>query len=105
MTTPFNAKTVLRDNGPVVWNTARVDILEGSGAEARQIGSYERNHFGSCAETFAPFMQDGRWYSLYAPDYTASRIMELRSCKDLGGRSAYDPRVLPGGLLRPVRSP
>jgi hypothetical protein len=31
-----------------------------------------------------PFMQDGRWFALYTPDYAATRIMELPSCKDLG---------------------
>jgi hypothetical protein len=85
MTAPFNTKVVLRDNGPGVWKTARVDIFEGDDPAARKIGSYERNHAGWCADTFAPFMQEDRWFALYAPEYTATRIMELPSCRDLGG--------------------
>jgi hypothetical protein len=71
MTVPFSVEIVLRDHGPEVWRTARVDIFEGSDAAARQIGSYERNHAGWCAETFAPFMLDGRWFALYAPEPAA----------------------------------
>lgn len=68
MTVPFSVQIVVRDRGPGVWKTARVDIFEGNDAAARQIGSYERNHAGWCAETFTPFMQNDRWYALYAPD-------------------------------------
>jgi hypothetical protein len=69
MTVPFGVNIVLQDNGPGIWKTARVDFFEDSDAAARQIGSYERNHAGWCAETFAPFMLDGRWFALYDPDY------------------------------------
>jgi hypothetical protein len=31
MTVPFSAKTVVLDNGPGLWKTARVDIFEGNG--------------------------------------------------------------------------
>ena len=68
MTVPFSVQIVVRDRGPGVWKTARVDIFEGNDAAARQIGSYERNHAGWCAETFSTFIQNDRWYALYAPD-------------------------------------
>jgi hypothetical protein len=64
MTVPFSVKIVVRDIGPAVWKTARVDIFESNHGTARQIGGYERNHSGWCAETFTPFMQNDRWYAL-----------------------------------------
>jgi hypothetical protein len=48
------------------------------------IGSYGRN-YGTHFSTFHPFTKNGKDYALYSPDYTATRIMELPSCKDLGG--------------------
>jgi hypothetical protein len=100
MPVPFSIKIVLREDGPGVWKTARVDIFEGSDAAARQIGSYERNHSGWCAETFAPFMQDGRWYALYAPNYTVTKIMELPSCKDLGGEAPISHGFCPSWKIQ-----
>jgi hypothetical protein len=105
MTVPFSVKIVLQDNGPGVWQTGRVDIFEGNDAAARQIGSYERNYAGWCAETFAPFMQDGRWYALYAPDYTATRVMELPSCKDLGGEAPLSHGFCPVDYYVPYDHP
>jgi len=105
MTVPFIATIVVLDNGPGVWKTARVNIFEGSDATARQIGSFERNHAGWCAETFGPFMQDGRWYALYAPDYTATRIMELPSCKDLGAEEPISHGFCPVDYYVPYNHP
>jgi hypothetical protein len=82
---PFSVDVEVIDHGPGVWKTAGVDIFEEIDGTARQIGSYERNHAGWCDSTFAPFVLDGRWYALYSPEYTATRIMELPSCRDLGG--------------------
>jgi hypothetical protein len=103
--TPFSINIVLRDHGPEVWKIARVDIFKGSDAAARQIGSYERNYAGWCAETFAPFMLDGRWYALYAPDYTATRVMELPSCKDLGGEEPTSHGFCPVDYYVPYDHP
>jgi hypothetical protein len=85
----FGVKVKVVDHGAGVWKTARVDIFEGNGTEARQIGGYDRNHAGWADSTFAPFAQDGRWYALYASDYTATRVMELPSCRDLGGEEPH----------------
>jgi hypothetical protein len=95
MPTPFSVKVDVKDSGPGLWKTARVDIFEGNGGTSRQIGSYERNHSGWCDSTFAPFVQNGRWFALYAPDYTATRVMELPSCKDLGGEEPHSHGFCP----------
>jgi hypothetical protein len=105
MTVPFSVRIVLRDNGPGVWNTARVDIFEGNESTARQIGSYARNHSGWCSETFAPFMQDGRRFALYTPDYTATKVMELPSCKHLGGEAPASHEFCPVDYYVPYDHP
>jgi hypothetical protein len=105
MTVPFSAKTVVLDNGPGVWKTARVDIFEGNSGADRKIGSYERNHSGWCNETFCPFIQDSRWYAVYAPEYTATRVMELPSCKDLGGEAPVSHGFCPVDYYVPYDHP
>jgi len=77
------------DNGQGVWKTAQVNIVQTSDGVARKIGSYSRNHSGWCDTTFFPFMQNGRWYALYSPDYTTTRVMELPSCKDIAGEEPH----------------
>jgi hypothetical protein len=85
----FSVKVEVVKRGPGITDAARITIFEEAGGVARQLGGYDRNHAGWCDSTFAPFVQDGRWYALYAPDYTATRIMELPSCKDLGGEDPH----------------
>jgi hypothetical protein len=48
-----------------------------------KIGEYERN-YSSLMNTFHPFEQNGKHYALYSPKYTATRIMSLPDCKDIG---------------------
>jgi len=86
---PYSTTIEVIDAGPGKWKTARVNIFAGVDDAARKIGSYERNHAGWCDSTFAPFARDGRWYALYSPNYTATRIMELPSCKDIGGEEPH----------------
>lgn len=66
----------------------RVEIVR----DGAVIGEYERN-YSSFHRTFRAFTQGGREYALYSPHYTATRVMELPSCRDLGGE---DPD--PGGF-------
>jgi len=62
----------------------RVGVFRSDGESEQQVGEYERNHPG-IYRTFHYFKRDGKDYALYSPDYTATRVMELPSCKDLGG--------------------
>lgn len=66
----------------------RVEIIR----DGAVIGEYERN-YSSFFRTFRPFTQGGREYALYSPQYTATRVTELPSCRDLGGEEAN-----PGGF-------
>lgn len=58
-----------------------VDVLDGG----EVCGRFERNYWSAGPETFAPFMVCDRWFALYSPDYTATRVMSLPDCRDLGG--------------------
>ncbi len=68
------------------WDCLRVKVFvrSGTGRAPSQIGEYERN-YPSLYHTFCPFSQGDAWFALYSPDYTVTRVMELPSCRDLGG--------------------
>lgn len=53
-----------------------------------QIGEYTRN-YGVFYRTFYPFKKDEKDYALYSPHYTATRVMELPSCRDIGGEEPH----------------
>ena len=95
MTSRFSVTVQIVDQAPGRWKTARAEIFERKGDAAQRIGGYDRNHAGWVESTFAPFEQDGRWYALYAPDYTATRVMELPSCRDLGGEEPHSHGFCP----------
>lgn len=81
---PYYAKTIENiDNGPGAWNSLRIGIYD---REDKQIGEYNRN-YSSLYRTFHPFQLRGNWYALYSKDYTATRIMSLPDCRDIGGEA------------------
>jgi hypothetical protein len=57
----------------------RVHVL----CNGERVGSYERNY--SLLDTFFPFELNGKELALYSPDYTATRVLSLPDCTDLGG--------------------
>ena len=65
-----------------VWGTLHVDVIRAE--DGKTVGSYERN-YPALYDTFCPFTRGGRDFALYSPDYTATRVMELPSCEDVGG--------------------
>ncbi|HWH10612.1 MAG TPA: hypothetical protein VG165_05755 [Solirubrobacteraceae bacterium] len=73
-----------------VWATLRVEVVRSE--DGAVVGSYERN-YPSLLRTFFPFARGGREFALYSTDYTATRVMELPSCVDLGGEERS-----PGGF-------
>lgn len=85
MKCPYYAKTIEQiEIKPGCWKHSKVGIFEGD----KQIGEYIRNYHG---EMWHPFYKHGKWYALYSKEYTATRVMSLPDCKDLGGEenSAY----------------
>lgn len=91
-----NAETVASKDGGG-WRTALVSVFDGD----VQIGTYERNHAGWAEETFEPFQWNDRWFALYAPDYTATRVMSLPDCRDLGGEPAASDGFCPVEFYAP----
>jgi len=78
---PFSVRTSKRENRPGAWNSTVVEIF----MDGVRIGGYVRNYPGHAEATFEPFMLEGRWYALYSPDYTTTRVMSLPECADIGG--------------------
>jgi len=105
MSEVFTTEIEVLDNGPGVWATAKVVILQNVDGVARKIGSYSRNHSGWCDSTFYPFMQKGQWYALYSPDYTTTRVMELPSCKDIAGEEHASNGFCPVDFYVPFEDP
>lgn len=67
-----------------------------------KVGEFERN-YGSFGETtFAPFKKNDQWYALCSPNYTAISIMELPSCKIIGGEKSDDFGFCPVEIFVPT---
>lgn len=65
------------------------------------LGSYIRN-YGTAFDTFFPFQLNGKDLALYSPDYTATRIMELPSCRDIGGEDRDEMGFCPVDYFIPT---
>jgi hypothetical protein len=72
------------ENQPGAWNSIRVGVFRVEGDTETQIGEYVRN-YPTLFRTFCHFVKDNKDFALYSPDYTATRVMELPSCLDIGG--------------------
>lgn len=80
----YKAKATDLVNDCRKWGKLLVEIFK----DEEKIGEYERN-YGSLFNTFAPFEQNGQYYALYSKDYTATRIMSLPDCKDIGSEEPH----------------
>lgn len=69
---------------PGSWHGLRVGVFRREDGADVQVGEYERN-YPSLLRTFAPFRVADRELALYSPDYTCTRLLELPSCRDIGG--------------------
>jgi len=86
-------------NGPGVIPSCKVGVF----CDDTQIGEYVRNYYYSPG-TFFPFSKDGKWYALYSRDYTATRVMSLPDCKDLGGEEPSSAGFCPAEYYVPTRT-
>ena len=76
------------DKGPAVMKSLHVGVFEVSEDTERQVGEYTRN-YDQFFQTFFHFQKNGENYALYSPYYTATRIMKLPSCEDIGGEDPH----------------
>jgi hypothetical protein len=67
------------------WGTSEVSIFPAEGLLKRKLGGYTRNYPAHGIDTWYPFSRKNKDYALYSPHYTCTRVMELPSCKDIGG--------------------
>ena len=80
----FTTKLESITRGDGEWSYLKVRIFEIVDSKEIYLAEYERNYAGFY-NTFYPFEKDGRWFALYSSDYTATRVMSLPDCTDLGG--------------------
>lgn len=88
------------ENRPGTWNSIRVGVFRCDGESKEQVGHYVRN-YPNLFRTFCHFRKNDKDYALYSPDYTASRIIELPSCKDIGGEEPHGAGFCPVDYLVP----
>jgi hypothetical protein len=67
------------------WACSQVSIYEAEGFLKRKLGGYVRNYPSYGLGTWYPFSRGDKDYALYSRAYTCTRLMELPSCKDIGG--------------------
>lgn len=92
----YTTRTITIDNGPGRFKHLDVEILE----DGRKIGSYRRN-YPSLIDTFVPFVQGDHVYALYSPHYTATRLMRLPECADIGGEEPSNGGFCPAEFYVP----
>lgn len=85
---------------PGTWHGLRIGVFRRENGSDVQVGEYERN-YPSLLHTFAPFHADGRDLALYSPDYTCTRLLELPSCRDIGGEDPRDNGFCPADFFIP----
>lgn len=82
------------ENAPGTWNSIRVGVFRCEGTRCEQIGEYVRN-YPNLFHTFCHFRVADKDFALYSRDYTATRIMELPSCRDIGGEDRHTAGFCP----------
>ncbi len=83
----FRVKTENIENEPGTWCSQKVTVMDILAKDC-DVGEYVRN-YPVLYNTFCPFEKDGRWYALYSKEYTATRVMTLPECEDIGGEEAH----------------
>lgn len=87
-------------NRPGSWSSQLIGIFEYFNGNCKQIGEFKRNY--PSYTPFAPFIgQDGKWYALYSPHYTCTKIMSLPDCKEIGGEKPEGNGFCPVELYVP----
>lgn len=104
----YITKTSPVKNKPGQWDSTLVEIFRAQPnlteddplePDYVKIGEYVYNY--SYGAPFHAFEQDGKHYALYSRDYTATRVMSLPDCKDLGGEERDGFGFCPTGFAVP----
>lgn len=91
------------EKGKTYWNYQLIGVFQQEdNTEPVKIGEYIRN-YSSFSNTFFAFRHaNDKWYAIYSPEYTGTRIMELPSCKDIGGEPPDGNGFCPMGYYIPT---
>ena len=88
------------NQGRPYWETLRVGVFRSDGDVEEQVGEYDRD-YPSLFNTFFHCRYGDQDYALYSPQYTVTRIMELPSCRDIGGEEPHSMGFCPVDLYVP----
>ena len=88
-------------NSPNSQICLKVGIFEIRSGVEKQVGEYIRN-YPNLFRTFHHFRKNDKHLALYAPHYTATRIMELPSCRDIGGEEPSASGFCPTDFYVPL---
>lgn len=72
------------ESQPGAWYGIRLSVFRTEGESEEKVGEYSRD-YRHLFSTFYPFRKNEKDYALYSPSYSVTRVMELPSCKDIGG--------------------
>lgn len=103
----FTAKEVGKiDNGKGYWNYLNVGVFQqdSKDEEPKQIGEYKRN-YSTLYRTFSATRKGDKYYALYSPDYTGTRVLEITpgvGIKDIGGEERDSSGFCPTELYIPT---
>ena len=86
---------------PGAWTGLRVGVYRLTDGQEELVGEYTRN-YPSLFSTFFPFQAEGMDLALYSPSYTATRILALPECVDLGGEEPGNHGFCPVELFVPT---
>jgi len=89
------------ENGKGCWGYNKVEIFKKENNKEKKIGEYVRNYHSHIKETFEPFTQNGKDYALFSKNYTCTELMELPSCKIIGGEKPGQSGFCPVELYVP----
>ena len=79
----YFVKTVRRPTGEGTWDVLKVEVFRRDDDGETKIGEYGRN-YPRISSTFHAFKQGDREFARYSPHYTATRVMSLPDCTDIG---------------------
>lgn len=79
---------------PNTWETLKVGVYRSEDDREELVGEYHRN-YSALFNTFFHWTYGGKDYALYSPNYTVTRIMELPSCRDIGGEEPHSAGFCP----------
>lgn len=102
----YSVRLINAPTKPGCWDYINVEVFHGR----KKVGKYQYK-YSSWDRLFCPFVaQDGSTLALYSSDYTATRLMRLPDCVDIGGEKPNGGGFCPVELyvpkvhIRPTRT-